>query len=458
MYKRIFCLILCLMLLPMTACAPKEEEWSFSLGHPPAPEQLATAMVPRQVPYPDYEGLTNQAQVDAAAEGWRAQNNERRQVAENADHPTQFYLDATATLLTESEGNAVYSPLNLYLALALLSETTDGESRAQILNALHCKDMKALRENADLLWRGNYRDDGVAAEILGNALFLNMGYDYEKEALNNAAEYHHADVFTGVMGQFSYDEEISKWINGKTGNLLKEQAESIRTESDDVMMLISTLYFSDKWSVEFNKESNINDIFHAEEDRWVEYLHQQSDNMLYYNCNGFDVVERSFASGSKIYLYRPDEGEDVDSVITNDQLFDPVFGKVNPQAGAPEIDLYLPKFDITCATVLIPALRKLGISDIMDSTKANFSPLLKEEPLYLSDAHHDVRVMLDEEGCKAAAITVMTFKGTSAELPEQKKIIEFRLNRPFVYIIVSSAGDPLFVGVMRDPRNQSNIQ
>ena len=48
-------------------------------------------------------------------------------------------------------------------------------------------------------------------------------------------------------------------------------------------------------------------------------------------------------------------------------------------------------------------------------------------------------------------MTVMDFKNTSAELPEEKEIIEFRLDRPFVYVIASSAGDPLFVGLMRDP-------
>jgi len=453
MYKRIFCLILCLMMLPLAACAPKmDESWFDNVCITySSPQQLATAKVPRQVPYPDYKTLTDQAQFDAAMEDWRAQNKERRQAAESADRPIQFYLDATATLLAESEGNAVYSPLNLYLALALLSETTDGESRAQVLSALHCKDMKALRKNADLIWRGNYRDDGVAAEILGNALFLNMGYDYEKEALSNAAEYHHADVFEGEMGRSFYDEKIREWINGKTGNLLKEQAEGIRTEGDDVMLLISTLYFSDKWSVEFNKKSNINDIFHAEEDRWVEYLHQQSDSMRYYECDGFDAVERSFTSGSKMYLLRPDEGTDVEALITSEHLFDPLLGNTEPRGGSPEIDLYLPKFDITCATNLIPALQKMGIRDIMDSTKANFAPLLKGEDLYLSDARHDVRVTVDEEGCKAAAVTVMDFKNTSAELPEEKEIIEFRLDRPFVYVIASSAGDPLFVGLMRDP-------
>lgn len=115
MYKRIFCLILCLMMLPLAACAPKmDKNWFDNVCITyPSPQQLVTAKVPRQVPYPDTDSFSTQAELDTALKDWRAQNKERRQAAESADHPTQFYLDATATLLTESEGNAVYSPLNL---------------------------------------------------------------------------------------------------------------------------------------------------------------------------------------------------------------------------------------------------------------------------------------------------------------------------------------------------------
>ena len=48
--------------------------------------------------------------------------------------------------LSGSNGNAVCSPLNAYLALAALAEVTDGQTRCQILDALGAPDIEALRE------------------------------------------------------------------------------------------------------------------------------------------------------------------------------------------------------------------------------------------------------------------------------------------------------------------------
>lgn len=48
-----------------------------------------------------------------------------------------FVAGSAARFLTDTGGeNAVYSPLSAYMALAMLAELTDGESRNQLLGAL----------------------------------------------------------------------------------------------------------------------------------------------------------------------------------------------------------------------------------------------------------------------------------------------------------------------------------
>ena len=56
--------------------------------------------------------------------------------SKGAGNPAAFlhFTRAAAGALLSAEDNIVLSPANLYLALAMLSETTDGESRAQILS------------------------------------------------------------------------------------------------------------------------------------------------------------------------------------------------------------------------------------------------------------------------------------------------------------------------------------
>lgn len=55
---------------------------------------------------------------------------------------------------------------------------------------------------------------------------------------------------------------------------------------------------------------------------------------------------------------------------------------------------------------------------------------------------------LDENGVEAAAITV-SFEGGLLRPPENE--IDFLLNRPFLYAVMSEKGIPLLVGVYHLP-------
>ena len=52
---------------------------------------------------------------------------------------------------------------------------------------------------------------------------------------------------------------------------------------------------------------------------------------------------------------------------------------------------------------------------------------------------------IDEEGCEAAAFTVISID-TRAMMPED--IIEIKIDRPFVFAITGADGLPMFIGVV----------
>ena len=49
-------------------------------------------------------------------------------------------------MLVSEDENTVCSPINLYIAFAMLAETSDGNTRQQILDMLGAQDMDTLRE------------------------------------------------------------------------------------------------------------------------------------------------------------------------------------------------------------------------------------------------------------------------------------------------------------------------
>ena len=74
------------------------------------------------------------------------------------------------------EENRVYSPLNVYMALAMLAEVTGGESRAQVLNLLGSDSLESFRSQASDLWNDHYCDDGATTSILASSLWLDEGF------------------------------------------------------------------------------------------------------------------------------------------------------------------------------------------------------------------------------------------------------------------------------------------
>ena len=54
---------------------------------------------------------------------------------------------------------------------------------------------------------------------------------------------------------------------------------------------------------------------------------------------------------------------------------------------------------------------------------------------------------IDEDGCRAASLTVIRLNGAAA--PDGTAV--FTLDRPFLFEIISATGQPLFAGVVNRP-------
>ena len=111
-----------------------------------------------------------------------------------------------------------------------------------------------------------------------------------------------------------------------------------------------------------------------------------------------------------------------------------------------KVNLSLPKFDAVSDINLIDGLKELGVIDIFDARTADFTPLCpEEEGIFLSQAKHAARVKVDEQGIEAAAYTVMMAAG-SAMPPDEE--VDLVVDRPFLFVITSRTGLPLFAGVV----------
>ena len=419
---------------------------------------ICSAVYPEMAPYPDemsyvkHNGDVDDAFYDAYDAWWEDIRAQRDQPEGYADGLESFFTDSTRQFLADSQGqNKVYSPLNVYMALGMLAEITDGESRNQILSLLGTDNIENVRTQARAIWNANYRNVGATTIILASSLWLNEGVNFIERTLDSLAKNYYASSYQGAMGSPELNSALQAWLNEQTGDLLKEQASNMELDADTVMALATTISFHAKWHNEFSKSRTEEGVFHtADGDVNCDFMHQGGARNYYWG-EQFSAVSLSFENDGAMWFILPDEGVSVDQLLQDEQAME--FLMSNKYEWEDNkyliVNLSVPKFDVTSDMDLAFGLRALGVTDVFDPAVSDFSPMTADmEEIYLSQATHAARVMIDEEGCTAVAYTVMA--ATGAAMPPDEEI-DFTLDRPFLFVITGAGNLPLFVGIVNQP-------
>lgn len=417
----------------------------------PLANLLAAPQYPEMTECPRMEDYLDYKEYRARHEQWQknqaAQYNQPRGYA---DSLTEFFLESTRQFL-RAEENSTYSPLNVYMALAMLAETTDGNSRQQVLDALGVASIEALREQAGHVWNAHYSDDKVTTLLLGSSLWLDEAYSFHQDTVDRLANHYYASSFRGDLGTDAMDQQLQTWLNANTGDLLQEQAKQVQLDPDTVFALATTVYFAAGWTSNFREQNNQEMVFHsAAGDLTTTFMRQTFLGYTYYWGDNFGAIQLELSGENAMWLILPDEGYTVADILASD---DYLRLTMNPNGwinkGQYKVYLSLPKFDVTSSTDLVAGLQAMGITDVFNPGTSDFTPLTNTPGLMLSGASHAARVVIDEEGCVAAAFTVM-IAGTTGKPPEYEDI-HFTLDRPFLFVVSSRDNLPLFVGTVAQP-------
>lgn len=424
---------------------------------------IAEAEYPEMPPRPNEEdffdpvsGEWDSIRFDKLYDPWFEAQRARWTLPEDyAAGMEDFFASSIRQFLSGGPGeNRVYSPVNVCIALSMLAELTDGDSRDQILTLLGQEGLEDLRTQISNIWRANYCNDGATTSILANSLWLNRDVAFVPSTLETLAKDYYASSYQGEMGSEALDQALREWINQQTGGLLEEQAAGLKLDPETVLALASTIYFRARWSNEFQKEQTAPQVFHGPEgDLTCDFMHRSGSDAFFWGEHFSAVsVELDNYGGTMTFLL-PDEGITPEELLEDSQAMEFLLmdNKWDGWANIKYliVNLAMPKFDVSSDLDLISGLQALGITDVFDPTASDFTPMTKEvEEIYVSQAEHAARVAVDEEGVTAAAYTVMAMCESGAP-PEEE--MDFVLDRPFLFVITGIDGLPLFTGVVNQP-------
>lgn len=361
---------------------------------------------------------------------------------------SRYTLRTLSQVLSDrQEENTVYSPANLYVALCMLTETVSGQTQSQLLELLGLSSVEQARAAASSLWRSLYAESAYGKTTLANALWLNEQVSYRSETVDRLADDYFASVYRAPMGDKATDAAIAEWVNENTGRLLEEAAAGLETTPQTVMMLLSALYFKQEWADEFQTGATCEDLFtsSAGAEQRVDFMHATHE-ARFVRGEGYSIASLPFKDGTAMTFLLPDRDAALTDVMGDeDALRDWLGAQQNEQATFGEVHWSVPKFDVSSDLELVDALRSLGVEDVFDDTRADFSPLTDLSQVAVTRVKHAARVKLNEDGCEAAAFTAIMAEA-SAMMPESLPSCEMDLDRPFAFLITGVNGMPLFIG------------
>ena len=365
------------------------------------------------------------------------------------------FIGATASEILSGSGteNRVYSPMSLYMALAMTAELTDGNTRAQILELLSAENIETLRVQANAVWNANYNDDGAVTSILASSLWLDSEFPYQKDTLDILAENYFASSYHGKMGSDSMNRALRLWLNEQTDGKLKNQIERISFDPMTVLGLATTVQFRAKWSTEFSKAKTEKEIFHgAQKDVTVDFMKQEQKNGIYYWGELFSATAKSMEGSGQMFWILPDENVSTETLLQNEEFLN-FIGTLNKWENKKSLKVHLsvPKFDVSFDMDLIENLKNLGLTDCFSDEVSDFSPIFENPdeivPIEIDEVRHGTRVSIDEEGVTGMSYTVIEF-GANSAAPAAKDEIDFFVDRPYIFAITGEDGSVMFIGVI----------
>lgn len=356
-----------------------------------------------------------------------------------------FALQTSSVILPDAEPNRNFSPLSLYYALALTAAGAEGNTQKEILGLLGLNDLTELSTQSAKLFRLLYTDNDITKLKLANSVWIDYELKVKESYLKNAQEQFYASVFSADFEDIGVSKAVSEWIAQNTSDTI---APEISLDKNTVMLIINTLYFYDEWFKAFEKDDTKEDVFYKADGVEVkcDFMHKTFGMHNYAKGEGFMRTSLDLKGQGKMTFILPDKGLDVNDFLTLEKLQSALSIEETLPA---QVNVKLPKFTYGSSFKLVEMLKKLGIKEAFDD-KANFLGLSDDERLYVSDVIQETHIGIDENGVEASAYTMVMIATMSMPitLPE---VIDFTLDRPFIYAITAGDGTILFVGVCDDP-------
>lgn len=367
-----------------------------------------------------------------------------------------FAFRFSAALLAQNQNrneNFICSPYSVWLPLAALVNGTDPQFQPQLLDLLGAGGQTeeqlnlAARQMLEDLTTSPYTEEEYNPLQIANALFVSHRETVKPSFSDTFAEYYQGKTITVDFASPDAVNTVNQWASQHTEGLIPEIVQQFDPQT--AAAIANAIYYSDRWSWEFDPDKTKEDVFHAPSgDSTAHFMLREGNNQLYFEDDTVQAMPLSFKTGGGLYLLLPKNG-DARALLSS--MTSSYFSEIQSSSRFASGKLLLPRFAIQSDVLsLDDSLKTLGVPLFDAATGPLTGVVADAEPLWLSNAVQKAMISVDEKGTTAAAVTVMAMAGTA--MPEPTPPFEMNCNRPFVFVLYGGRDNQiLFTGVVNQP-------
>lgn len=337
--------------------------------------------------------------------------------------------------LGDGTENQVISPVSLAYALAMAAQGAGSETEKALLEALEVDSAAEAAELTDALQEAGLK--------LANAAFSASDLEPDEAYVQALQEQFGAEWF--AQGE-DLEERINAWVAEKTDGLIEKLYDE-PIDLETALILLNAIAMDADWASPFRKSDTADGVFHAPDGEVTVPFMNQTIWARYGERDGVQLLRLEYADSNLVLLLALPEEGGVPQVL--DGLAQEGLAYFQLSDETIDVDLSMPKLDISVGESLAQPLQELGLACAFDE-RADFSGISKDVELCIGDVLQKARLVFDEEGTRAAAATSVEI--TPMMAPIDHATVRMTLDRPFVAVIADEqTGAVSFASIVANP-------
>nr|XP_020825635.1 serpin E3 isoform X1 [Phascolarctos cinereus]XP_020825636.1 serpin E3 isoform X1 [Phascolarctos cinereus] len=354
---------------------------------------------------------------------------------------TEFAVRLYQSLTGNGNGtNLVISPASVSVPLEILQFGAQGNTCLQLERALGYTVHDRRVHDFLRIAQAAATTSGPGTMIqLACAFFVQTGTQLSSRFTEHISLWANSSLVTTNFSEPNRTTaQINRWVSGfvadeKNGNVSLERIHSALAQ----MALVSTMSFQSIWQKRFSFTDTQVLSFTSTEGLIlrVPMMYQTAD----VNYGQFQVIDEQQVG----VLELPYRGSSVSLFLVLPRHKATPLALLEPYLTASAIhiwmnslkrikmDVFLPRFRIENHFNMKDVLSSLGITDLFDPFKANLKGISGQDDLYVSEAIHNARMEVLEDGTKASGTTALV-------LLRRSRTPIFKADRPFIFFLRES--------------------